>query len=447
LVKPKKYYSRWWAVGLAACLSSVALAGGFASSSTGSGTSSAGKQITLTFWSWDTFAPVLARMFEKTHPNIKIKIVNAGVGLAEYTKLRTAILARKGVPDIIDMEFPEMRTFETTNSLLDLSKYGTSSHRKKFIPWVWEQVSVKGHVYGIPLATGQMGLLYRKDILDKNGIAVPKTYAQFAAAAAKLHAADPTAYLTNFAANDYNAFMGLAWQAGARPFKQMGKNSWRINLTSAPMQKLVNYWAPLIANGSISVDPDFTTDWYQGVSQGKYASWLVAAWGPYELRGVTKNTFGLWRAAELPQWSPGAHVSGNFGGGATVGYAGTKYPAEVTAFLEFTVLNPKAAAYVAEKQFRFPVTYAEMNKPAFINQKVAFYGGQQVNKMFAQIGKTVDPSFEWAPFNDYVASAYLDTVGKALANKETNLLPVLKAWQSAVVSYAKKQGFKVSTGG
>jgi multiple sugar transport system substrate-binding protein len=429
---------------------SVVLVAGIAScstSTTGSANSSTGKKITLTYWSWDTFAPTLAKMYEKTHPNVTINVVNAGQGLAEYAKLRTAVLAHQGVPDIIDMEFPEMRTFETTKTLLNLSKYGTNSVANNFIPWVWGQVSANGQVYGIPLATGQMGLLYRRDILDKYGIAVPTTYTQFAAAAAKLHAADPSATLTNFAPNDYNAFMGLAWQAGARPFQQTGKDSWLINLTSPAMQKLVNFWAPLIANGTVSVDPDFTTGWYQGMSSGKYAGWLVAAWGPYFLTSVAKNTSGLWRAAELPQWTAGAHVSGNEGGGATVGYAGTKYPAEVSSFLKFTVLDANAAAYLAENQFRFPVTHAEMTKPAFLNQKVSFYGGQQVNKVFAKIATGVDTSFQWPPFNDYVGSAFSDTVSKAFANKETNLLPALRAWQSAVVSYATKQGFKVSTGG
>jgi multiple sugar transport system substrate-binding protein len=434
-----------------AAVAAVALAAGVAacsgSPSTAGQAPAAGQRITLTYWSWDTFAPTLAAMYEKTHPNVTIKVVNAGQGLAEYTKLRTAVLAHTGVPDIIDMEFPEMRTFETTNSLLDLSQYGANSSASKFIPWVWGQVSSNGHVYGIPLATGQMGLLYRKDLLGKYGIAIPTTYAQFATAAAKLHAADPAAYLTNFAPNDYNAFMGLIWQAGAKPFTQTGTNSWKINLTSAPIQQVANYWAGLIANGSVAADADYTTNWYQGMSSGKYTSWLVAAWGPYFLTSVAANTSGLWRAAALPQWTAGADVSGNEGGGATVGYAGTKYPAEVTSFLEYGVLNPAAAAFLAQKQFRFPVTYAEASNPAFLSQKVPFYGGQQVNSVFAKIANGVDKSFEWAPFNDYVASAFSDTVSKAFTSKDTNLLPALQAWQTAVVSYAKSQGFTVSTGG
>ena len=64
-----------------------------------------------------------------------------------------------------------------------------------------------------------MGMLYRKDIFDKYGIDVPKTWDEFAAAARKLHAADPNVYLTNLAANQNGAWMGLLWQAGAKPFE------------------------------------------------------------------------------------------------------------------------------------------------------------------------------------------------------------------------------------
>ena len=428
----------------------VALAASIVSGASGTAVSSAApstsQHITLTYWTWDSFAPLIAKMFEKANPNITVNVVNAGEGVAEYTKLRTALLAGKGVPDLIDMEFEEIPAFEATNSLLDLSKYGaTPSVANQFIPWVWKQVSANGHVYGIPEATGQMGILYRQDLLAKYGIAVPKTWAQFASAAEKFHAADPKATLTDFASNDLGGFMGLAWQAGARPFIQTGKDSWNIDLDGTTMKNLVNYWGPLFANGSISTDADYTTGWYQGMSTGTYATWLVAAWGPTFLASLAKNTSGLWRAARLPQWSAGADVSGNEGGGAVSASATTKYPAAATKFLIFLATNPGSASLLALKEFRFPVTKAEASSPTFLNQKVPFFGGQQVNKLFAQIATTVNTNFEWSPFNDYVTSAFVGTVGAAMSKKEANLVPSLGAWQSSVVSYARKQGFTVTT--
>ncbi|MCU1494727.1 MAG: putative substrate-binding transport lipoprotein [Acidimicrobiaceae bacterium] len=407
--------------------------------------SHAAKPVALTLWSWDSFATPEVKMFEKLHPNVRINVVNAGTGLAEYTKLRTAIQAGSGVPDLIDMEFPEMRTFEATNSLLDLSKYGANAVANQFVPWVWSQTSANGQVYGIPLATGQMAMIYRADIFKKYGIPIPTTWAQFATDAAKLRTADPGGYLTDIASNDYNAFMGLAEQAGATPFIPAGKNSWNINLNSTAMQKLVSYWGPLIANKTVSTDADFTTAWYQGMSSGKYATWISASWAPSFLEGIAKNTSGEWRVAVLPQWTAGASVGGNIGGGAYVASKTTKYPQIATEFLEFMSTNPQSAAYLALQEFRFPTTKVEAASPTFLQQKVPFFGGQEVNRLFAKVDNSVNKNFAWSPFNDFVASSFLTTVGVAMGNKQSNLKPSLQAWQSAVVSYGRRQGFTVGT--
>ena len=42
-----------------------------------------------------------------------------------------------------------------------------------------------------------MAMLYRKDIFDKHSITPPATWAEFADAAKKLHAADPNVFLTD----------------------------------------------------------------------------------------------------------------------------------------------------------------------------------------------------------------------------------------------------------
>ena len=52
-----------------------------------------------------------------------------------------------------------------------------------------------GEVWAIPQDTGPLGMLYRKDIFDQYGIQAPTTWDEFAAAARKLHAANPKAYL------------------------------------------------------------------------------------------------------------------------------------------------------------------------------------------------------------------------------------------------------------
>jgi multiple sugar transport system substrate-binding protein len=99
---------------------------------------------------------------------------------------------------------------------------------------------------------------------------------------------------------------------------------------------------------------------------------------------------------------------------------------------------------MATKQFLYPATKALLADSSFVGQKLDFYGGQDVNKVFADVSATVPKNFTWSPFQDQVYSSANDTLGKAITNKQ-DLSTGLAAWQSAVVDYAKKQGFTVSS--
>ena len=53
-----------------------------------------------------------------------------------------------------------------------------------------------------------------------------------------------------------------------------------VDLASDAGKQVATFWGDLSAKGLVSVDPDFTDSWYQGLSNGKYAAWPTAAWGP-----------------------------------------------------------------------------------------------------------------------------------------------------------------------
>src|SRR4051795_3643259 len=52
----------------------------------------------LTFWTWVPDIAQEVALFEKKYPAVKIKVVNAGQGGPEYTKLRTVLQAGTGAP-------------------------------------------------------------------------------------------------------------------------------------------------------------------------------------------------------------------------------------------------------------------------------------------------------------------------------------------------------------
>jgi multiple sugar transport system substrate-binding protein len=399
----------------------------------------------LTFWTWVPDIAKEVALFEKKYPAIDVEVVNAGQGEPQYTKLRTALKAGSGAPDVAQIEFQYIPTFTLTKSLVDLRPYGAEAQKDKFVDWTWSQVSgPNGEVWAYPQDTGPMGMLYRQDIFDKHGIEVPKTWDEFAAAARKLHAADPNVYLTNLAPNQNGAYMGLLWQAGTKPFTNTAPDAVTVNLNDEPSKKIGNYWGGLIKEGVVSADADFTDAWYQALNRGKYATWLTAAWGPVFLTGSAASTKGKWRAAPLPQWAAGQNVSGNWGGSTSAVITGTKNPIAAAKFAEFLNTDPQSTKQFATEQFLFPATKALLADPEFTGQKPEFYGGQTVNQIFSDISDTVDTQFQWPPFLDQAVNDWDETVGKSFADK-TDTGAALDQWQTRVTDYAKNQGFKVNS--
>jgi multiple sugar transport system substrate-binding protein len=405
------------------------------------GGKSRSQAVTLTFWSWVPHLKEAVTLFNKSHPDIQVKVVNVGQGLTEYTKLRTALKAGRGAPDVVQIEFQYIPTFTTIKGLADLSKYGAGAIARDYVPWTWAQVSEGSKVWAIPQDSGPMGLLYRKDILAKYGIAVPKTWADYAAAAIKLHKADPKSYLTNFAANDGGWITGLLWQAGSRPFAVDGTTV-RIRIDDAGALKVANFWEKLIRSGAVATTPDFTNQWYTGLNKGTYASWVTAAWGPVFLSGLAAKTSGNWRAAPMPQWTPGANVSANWGGSTSAVTSQSNHAKEAAEFAIWLNHNAAAVHTLDTKNFLFPVLTSELTSPGFKNASLPFYGGQKVNQVFIASSSKVDVRFKWSPFQDYVYSQLQEQLGLAAQGKQSFAAALHKA-QERVVSFAKEQGFTV----
>jgi multiple sugar transport system substrate-binding protein len=442
---------RWLALGMAATLGLTACSGSDDEGSTDASATVSQAEIDkamqtpteLTFWTWVPDIQKEVALFQRKYPAIKVNVVNAGQGQPHYQKLRTALTAGSGAPDVAQIEFQNIPTFTLTNDLLDLRPYGAGALKDRFVDWTWGQVTGQdGQVWAIPQDTGPMGMLYRQDIFDKHGITPPKTWAEFADAARKLHAADPNVYLTNLASNGSGVWMGLAWQAGAKPFEYSGGEKIGVSVNNETSQKLADYWGGLVKDGVVSTDPDFTDQWYQGLNQGKYATWLTAAWGPVFLSTSAKDTSGKWRAAPLPQWNAGENKAGNWGGSTSAVIKTTKNPIAAAKFAEFLNTDAESTMMLATQQFLFPPTKSTLTNPTFVGQKPEFYGGQQVNELFVQISGTVSTEFQWPPFMDQASNDWNETVGKSFADKSDTGV-ALDQWQERVTSYAKSQGFTV----
>jgi multiple sugar transport system substrate-binding protein len=398
---------------------------------------------TLTFWTWVPNIQTEVALFEKKYPAIKVNVENVGQGAADYQKLRTALKAGKGAPDVAQIEYQYIPSFTVTNNLSDLSSYGASKLSSQYVPWVWNQVKRGNAIYGIPQDSGPMGNLYRADILKKAGVTTaPATWADYATTAAQVRAKTGS-YMSDLASNDAGQFLGLLWQAGVKPFGYDGKKGVSVAVNTAAAKKVATYWQTMIQKGDVATDPDFTNAWYEGLANGKYAGWITAAWGPVFLQGTAGKTSGLWRASALPQTSAGQSASGNWGGSSDAVLKTSTHQIAAYELSKFINNDPASTLDLANKQFLFPTSTSTLTEGAFTGQAAPFYGGQKVNSLFAGVSKTVDTKFQWLPYMDYAYSSYNETVGKALANKG-DLSAGLDAWQKDLTTYGAQQGFTVS---
>ena len=396
----------------------------------------------LTFWTWVPDIENEVKLFEEKYPDIDVTVENVGQGLAHYQKLRSAIEAGEGAPDVTQVEYQYNPSFVLNNSLLDLTPYGADDLSGDYVDWAWNQVAPDEAVWAIPQDVGPMGNLYRDDILTAAGITEPPaTWDDYAAAAQTVK--DSTgSYISNLGATQAGQMIGFFWQAGVKPFAYDGKETVSVDVNSAEAKKAATYWTELIQKDLISTDVDFADQWYQGLASGKYAGWLTAAWGPIFLQGTAEGTAGAWRAAPLPQWTAGDEVSGNWGGSSDAVLASSENKIAAYELAKFINHDEESAMRLATEQFLFPPQVSVLEDPAFVDQESAFYGGQKVNQLFADISQTVDTDFQWLPYMDYVYSTYEDTIGTVITDKG-DIAAALDKWQDQLVKYAEDQGFTV----
>src|SRR5918993_3145432 len=238
----------------------------------------------LTFWTWVPDIENEVALFEEAYPEIDVKVENVGQGLPHYQKLRSAIEAGEGAPDVAQIEYQYIPSFVLPESLLDLTPYGAEDLAEDYVDWAWNQVSSDEEVWAIPQDVGPMGNLYREDILAQAGITEPPaTWEEYATAARAVKDATGS-YISNVGATQAGQMIGFFWQAGVKPFGYDGGGTVKIEVNSAEAKEVATYWTELIQADLISTDVDFNDAWYQGLASGKCAGWLTAAWAPVFLQ-------------------------------------------------------------------------------------------------------------------------------------------------------------------
>jgi multiple sugar transport system substrate-binding protein len=392
----------------------------------------------LTVWAWEPTLKKVVTDFEAKYPKVHVNLVNAGTGNDQYTALQNAVKAGKGVPDVAHVEYYALPQFELTKSLADLTQFGADKLDGTFTPGPWNAVKSGGAIYGLPMDSGPMALFYNKTVFDKYGITVPTTWDEYIAAAKKIHAADPNAYIANDT-GDAGFTTSMLWQAGGKPYTVDGTTV-GVNFSDAGTQKFTAAWQQLIDGKLLAPISSWSDGWYKGLADGSIATLTIGAWMPGPLESGVKGGTGQWRVAPMPQWTAGDKVTAENGGSSLAVMNASSNQKLAYAFVKYATVDEGAQSRVDNGAF--PATTKQLNSPDFQNKVDPYFGDEKINQVLAASASEVAPGWSYLPFQVYANSIFNDTVGKAYVGG-TSLQDGLKAWQDASVKYGKDQGFTV----
>jgi multiple sugar transport system substrate-binding protein len=397
----------------------------------------------LTLWAWATGYNLAVNEFNATHPDVCVTLENDGATNVEYTKVQDAEKAGSGAPDIAEMEYFVLPSFEITKSLTNLVPYGVNAYQASEVPSAWGQVSESGGVYAMPVDVGPLALYYNESLLSKYSLAVPATWAQYAAEAAKLKKDDPAATLGTVDWTDDQPMLALMQQYGAFPFQWHGGSQLTINFTGPAETSFAAYWQQQIAAGEVGHDADFSPGQWAAWDDGNVAARFSPAWGPVGMQLSIKKTLGDWRAAPLPQVTAGQAQSGNWGGSTIAVLSSSKYPKQAAEFAEWfggsqaswkILSGPVAGAYPGYEPL--------LNSSSFLGQTLKISGSQNFQGVFARAAKNTTAA-EWPPIMNEVNTLW-PTVFAGVSNGSETLPAAFKTMQSDLVKYAQAQGFTVT---
>jgi multiple sugar transport system substrate-binding protein len=402
-----------------------------------------GHGVQLEAWIWVPGIYRTVDVFNETHPGVCVKLDDVGAGDTEYVKLTDAIKANSGVPDVAEVEFDELPSYEITHSVVNLVPYGADKYKNDFAPFAWKEVSQGSAVYAMPGDSGPMDLFCNAKELARYHVTPGATWAAFAKAAAAFHKADPHGYLTVFDPEDMQYLVSLMGQDNAFPFSWSGGSKVTVNFTGTNQMQFANYWQRLISAGYVKAAADFQNAFWSDLNNGTYACWATSAWGPsYLAPNLTSVSLGDWRTYPLPQWKTGADVAANWGGSTYPVFTASKHPAQAAEFSEWMngTMQSWKIMYTPPSSL-FPTFLPLLDNKAFVLSSIPATGKTAIFNQAAAAAPHV-AAVSWPPFMTYFLA--LTTTSNVINGKGT-LPGDFKQLQSIMTSYAKSQGFTVSS--
>ncbi|MDP5227316.1 MULTISPECIES: sugar ABC transporter substrate-binding protein [Arthrobacter] len=416
---------------------SAALLAGCSSGTAPAAQSTRSGPVEITFSSWLKGSKQVVEAFNASHPDIKVTFKEVASSKDNYPALTNQVKAGNA-PDVVTVEYPHVSEMATQGVLQDISKPAGDFVKSKFDPAAQSLVTFGGATWGVPLDAGVLEFFYREDLFTKYGIEVPKTWAEYEAAAAKVATADPAVRLGSTVVGDSALMAALSWQNGAK-WGGVDGDSWKIDVNSQASMDAMKVHQDLFDKKLVWADDDPVLQKKQAA--GQMLSVISGAWYGAALRSSFPDQAGKWRVAPLP--APTSAPATAFYGGSTFGISKNSTKADAgVKFIEWMTTDPAAiSARIGGTSSTFPIN-TEANAAAAKTFDKAFFGGQDIYANAAAGLKTVPSGWTWTPGTPTTFSKLADGGAQVKAGKAT-LSQILDQAQDATVADLKNRGISI----
>lgn len=195
-------------------------------------------------------------------------------------KLTTALASEEQTPDVVEVGNTQAPLFTNAGAFLDITDVYNEVGGSKLLAGFVAAGSVGDKVLAVPYYSGARAVFYNKQAFADAGVQVPKTLAEFNAAAKKLKA-EGKGGLWLPGQDWYN---GIAWIfTNGGDLAVPDGNGWKATLSEEGAQKGLAEVADLFANGTIAPKDADSADPWIPFNRGDVAMFSAPTWARWSI--------------------------------------------------------------------------------------------------------------------------------------------------------------------
>ena len=310
----------------------------------------------LTMWTFiahhQEFFEKAAERWNAENPDRQIEIEVTTLGYDDmHNKLKVALQADEGAPDICDVElgqFPNVLAY--SDKLVDLTD-ALSPYMDDLVKARLEIYAKDGKYYGAPLHVGAMVSFYDKELLESAGVNYEdiKTWDDWYNAGVALKEADPDAWMgtvetsTQWVASLMLAQLGTDWQ---------DETGTEALINTEEVAKVIDTQKSWLEAGICETCPGGQPDTEEGkayIANNKIASVIMPFWFMSRFTDeIGESCKDRYVVAPAPVFEEGQMRSIGQGGTGTVVYANGTDPDLAAEFLVYAKIAPEGEAQIWE---------------------------------------------------------------------------------------------------